>query len=123
MPKILVIEDNPDDLRLMRKILEHGGYEVADARNGNDGVALAAAGGFSFIVIDIDLPDINGLEAARRIRAAESGKTVPIIAVTSYAMRGDMARILEAGCNGYFEKPIDPLHILDEIHKLIQGGQ
>jgi CheY-like chemotaxis protein len=119
MAKVLVVEDNADNLRLIAKVLKRGGYEVEAAANGEEGVRLASAGGFDFIVMDINLPDMSGLEAARRIRAAEGGKDVPIIAVTSYAMRGDMARILEAGCNGYFEKPIDPLNILGEIHKLI----
>lgn len=120
MAKVLVVEDNADNLRLITKVLDRGGYEVEAAPTGTDGVMLAAGGGFDFIVMDINLPDISGLEAARQIRALESGKTVPIIAVTSYAMRGDMARILEAGCNGYFEKPINPLNILEEIHKLIR---
>jgi len=118
MKKVLVVEDNPDNLRLITKILERGGYAVASAPNGTDGVAMAQKETFSFIVMDINLPDISGLEASKRIRKDGLCKDAPIIAITSYAMRGDMARILAAGCNGYFEKPIDPLNILEEIHKI-----
>lgn len=119
MPKVLIIEDNPDNLRLMTKILQRGGYEVASAVNGLEGVAMGIQDGYAFIVLDINLPDIDGLEVARRIRGHANGGDVPIIAITSYAMRGDMDHILGAGCNGYFEKPINPLNILDEIHRLI----
>lgn len=118
MEKVLVVEDTPDNLRLITKILERGGYAVASAPNGTDGVAMAQKETFSFIVMDINLPDISGLEASKRIRKDGLCKDAPIIAITSYAMRGDMARILAAGCNGYFEKPIDPLNILEEIHKI-----
>lgn len=120
MAKVLVIEDNADNLRLIAKVLGRGGYTVASAANGTDGVALGMKEPFSFIVMDINLPDITGLEAARMIRETGPNKEAPIIAITSYAMRGDMARILEAGCNGYFEKPIDPLSLLDEIHRVIR---
>jgi CheY-like chemotaxis protein len=69
--------------------------------------------------MDINLPGIDGLEATRRIRASEANGSIPIIAITSYAMRGDMEQILAAGCNGYFEKPIDPLRIMDDIHAIL----
>lgn len=120
MNKVLVVEDNNDNLRLITKILGRGGYKVESTTNGTDGVRIAGNGGFSFIIMDINLPDMSGLDAARQIRAGDNGRDVPIIAVTSYAMRGDMSRILAAGCDGYFEKPINPLNILDEIHKLIR---
>lgn len=123
MAKVLVIEDNPDNLRLITKVLQRGGYEVAFAVNGLDGVAMGLQDGYAFIVLDINLPDIDGLEVARRIRGHANGGEVPIIAITSYAMRGDMARILGAGCNGYFEKPIDPLSILSDIHKVLGAGK
>ncbi|HAT72617.1 MAG TPA: response regulator [Elusimicrobia bacterium] len=119
MAKVLVVEDNGDNLRLISKVLERGGYTVGAAVNGTDGVNLAMKEKFSFIVMDINLPDMDGLEAAKRIRETGIDKDVPIIAITSYAMRGDMARILAAGCSGYFEKPIDPLKILAEIHRII----
>lgn len=123
MPKVLVVEDNRDNLRLISKVLERGGYEVVPAFTGEEGVAIAGREKFSFVVMDINLPDIDGLAATRRIRAGGVNSGIPIIAITSYAMRGDMARILAAGCNGYFEKPIDPLRILDDIHRIIGVGK
>jgi len=119
MKKVLVIEDNPDNLRLISYALVRAGYEVVAAPTGEEGVALAGAERPAFILVDINLPGIDGLETTRRIRAAESASPVPIIAVTSYAMLGDRERILEAGCTGYFEKPIDPVTIVDRIHKVL----
>jgi len=72
--------------------------------------------------MDIMLPGIDGLEAVKRIRKIESMKTVPIIAITSYAMAGDRDKIMKAGCNGYFEKPINPLTIMKDIEKIIKVG-
>ena len=119
MLRVLVVEDNPDNLDLLRLVLERGGYEVLMAATGEEGVAAALAEKPLFILMDIDLPGIDGIEATRRIRASEVGDSVPIVAITSYAMRGDMEKILTAGCNGYFEKPIDPLTILGDIHTLL----
>jgi len=119
MKKVLVIEDNKDNLQLMTYALKRSGYEVIAAETGEDGVARAIKEKPFFIVMDIDLPGIDGLEATRRIRNSEADGNVPIIAITSYAMRGDMEKVLEAGCNGYFEKPVDPLTIIDKIHELI----
>lgn len=119
MAKVLVVEDNNDNLRLITKVLEHGGYEVSSADNGLDGVSMAGKERFEFIIMDINLPEIDGLEATRRIRASGMNRDVPVIAITSYAMRGDMDRIMAAGCTAYFEKPIDPLTILDNILRVI----
>jgi CheY-like chemotaxis protein len=119
MKKVLVIEDNPDNLRLITYPLQRYGYEVVSAATGEEGVEKALKGGFLFILMDIDLPGIDGVEAARRIRASGKIDHVPIIAITSYAMTGDREKIITAGCNGYFEKPIDPLSIMDKIHKIV----
>lgn len=119
MKRVLVVEDNLDNLELMRCILERSGYEVIAAPSGEDGVRLAVSERPAFIIMDIDLPGIDGLEATRRIRASSANGSTPIIAITSYAMRGDMEKVLAAGCNGYFEKPIDPLRIMDDIHAIL----
>ncbi len=119
MKKVLVVEDNKDNLQLIAYALKRGGYEVIAAETGEEGVASAIRERPFFIIMDIDLPGIDGLEAARRIRASEADGNIPIIAITSYAMRGDMEKVLRAGCNGYFEKPIDPLTIMDKIHEII----
>jgi CheY-like chemotaxis protein len=115
MKKVLVVDDNKENMMLMVYALRHGGYEVLQAGTGEDGVELAIREKPFFIIMDIQLPGIDGIEATRRIRNA--GLTdVPIIAITSYAMRGDMDAILAAGCTAYFEKPIDPLTIVGKIH-------
>lgn len=119
MKKVIVVEDNIDNLRLITYALAHAGYEILPAENGEEGVALAIRERPSFIIMDINLPGIDGLEATRRIRASEADGGIPIIAVTSYAMYGDRQKILDAGCTAYFEKPIDPLTIVDQIHEAI----
>ncbi len=119
MKNVLVVEDNKDNLVLIKYALERRGYKVIAAATGEEGVELAIRERPFFVIMDIQLPGIDGLEATRRIRASKSDHDIPIVAITSYAMRGDMERILEAGCSGYFEKPIDPLTIVDRIHKLL----
>ncbi|MDU0458679.1 MAG: response regulator [Geobacteraceae bacterium] len=119
MKKVLVVEDNRDNLRLITYALRRHGYEVISAETGIKGVEMAVAEHPAFIIMDINLPDIDGLEATRRIRKSGANGTIPIIAITSYAMAGDMDLVLAAGCNGYFEKPIDPLTIMDKIHSLL----
>ncbi|MBJ6752050.1 response regulator [Geomonas anaerohicana] len=121
MTEVLVVEDNVDNLRLITYALQRGGYRVVSADSGTSGVELALSMNPAFIIMDINLPDFDGLEATRRIRSSEAHGKVPIIAITSYAMAGDMDKVLEAGCNGYFEKPIDPLTILDKIHALLRS--
>jgi len=119
MKKVLVVEDNADNLRLITYALRRCDYEVIAAETGVKGVELAIAERPAFIIMDINLPDIDGLEATRRIRRSGANGSIPIIAITSYAMTGDMDMVLAAGCTGYFEKPIDPLTIMDKIHALL----
>jgi two-component system cell cycle response regulator DivK len=120
MEKVLVIEDNKDSLKLISYALTRSGYEVVAAETGEDGVALAVAIRPRFIIMDVGLPGIDGIEATRRIKKAEACYNVPIIAITSYAMAGDRERVLAAGCVGYFEKPIDPLTIVEKIHSILK---
>jgi len=119
MKTVLVVEDNKDNLQIITYVLQRAGYEVLAAETGEEGVELTIARHPVFVIMDIDLPGIDGIEATRRIRASETGSSIPIIAITSYAMRGDSDQIMAAGCNGYFEKPFDPLTIMDRIHDLI----
>lgn len=119
MKKILVIEDNKDNLTLISYALKRAGYEVISAETGEEGVELAIKERPFFIIMDIGLPGIDGFEATRRIRSSEIDGNIPIIAMTSFAMMGDRERVLSAGCNGYFEKPIDPLTIVEKIHEVI----
>ena len=122
MKLVLVIEDNHDNLRLISYALKRSGYEVISAETGEAGVDLACREKPSFIIVDINLPGIDGFEVTRRIRQSETGRTTPIIAITSHAMFGDREKIIASGCNSYFEKPIDPLTIMDKIHEIIDGA-
>jgi CheY-like chemotaxis protein len=119
MKKVLVVEDNKDNMRLITYALERSGYAVIGAETGEDGVELAIRERPCFIIMDINLPGIDGLEATRRIRASEADDDIPIIAITSFAMFGDKDKVLDAGCTAYFEKPIDPLTIVNKIHALL----
>lgn len=124
MKKVLVIEDNADNLRLITYALQREGYEVISAETGEEGIetALSLKDSLSFIVMDINLPGIDGIETTRRMRNLEAIRNVPIIAITSYAMMGDRERILAAGCNGYLEKPIDPLAIVAQMEEIMNSG-
>ncbi len=120
MTKVLVIEDNEKNRYLISFILKGEGYEVIEAITGEEGVGMAESLHPDLILMDIQLPGIDGYEATRRIRASPSGATLPIIALTSYAMSGDRERALAAGCSGYVEKPINPDTIMDEIRKYLR---
>ena len=119
MKRVLVVEDNEDNLLLFRFMLEETGYEVIEARDGAEGVALALQEKPDLIVMDIQLPDIDGLEATKRIRASEADSDIPIIALTSFAMAGDREKALAAGCNGYITKPINPETFIAELEKYL----
>lgn len=115
----LVIEDNVDNMELITFILETQGYHTLRATTGQEGIDLALAGTPDFVLLDIQLPDMDGADALRIIRSHSAGRELPIIAVTSYAMSGDRERLIAAGCNGYIEKPIDPLLIINQIQGIL----
>jgi len=117
MKKILIVEDNENNLYLIKFILEKNGFSTVIAKTGEEGVKMALEENPDLILMDIQLPDINGMEATKRIRALESTKS-QIVAVTSYAMPGDREKVIEAGCNGYIEKPINPESFISEIEKI-----
>jgi len=119
MKRILVIEDNENNMYLMRFMLEKHGHKVIEAKDGLSGVAMAIEQKPDLILMDIQLPDINGLEATRRIRKSDIANTIPIVAVTSYAMTGDREKTLEAGCSGYVEKPINPETFIQELKRYL----
>ncbi len=119
MKRVLVIEDNEDNMELITFILESNNYQAIRAETGYKGVDLALQERPDFILLDIQLPDIMGTEVLKMIRASEIGDSIPIIAVTSYAMAGDREKLLESGCDGYIEKPIDPLAVMNQIREVI----
>ncbi len=115
----LVIEDNEDNMVLITRFLEKFRYRTLQAETGIKGVEMALEKHPDFIILDIQLPDINGIEVLKRIRSKDAGKNIPIIAMTSFAMSGDRENFLAAGCDGYIEKPIDPNLVISQIRKLI----
>ncbi|MFO7832197.1 MAG: response regulator [Desulfuromonadaceae bacterium] len=125
MNPVLIIEDNPDNLALIEFILHKNGYTTQAAITGSDGVDKALSSAFAFIILDIQLPGIEGTEVLKIIRSHEREHPectpVPIIAMTSYAMSGDREKLLAAGCNGYIEKPIEPLEVMQQINLILQG--
>lgn len=119
MKKVLVIEDNDANLYLISFILKNNGLDVIFEKEGIPGVKTAIDEQPDLIIMDIQLPDINGLEATRRIREDIKGKDLVIVALTSYAMTGDREKALAAGCTGYMEKPINPEIFINEINKYL----
>jgi two-component system, cell cycle response regulator DivK len=103
---ILYVEDNPRNLRLVGKILNHAGYEFIEAIDGNSGLKVAATLRPDLILMDVNLPDIDGLEVTGRLKAIPELRRIPIVALTANAMYGDRERCLEAGCDGYLAKPV-----------------
>ena len=106
---ILCIEDNSDNMTLLKRALESRGYTMIPARNGLEGVAIAEKQEVDLVLLDINLPDIDGYEVAKRLRASSKAglDTVPIIAITANALKGDAERALQAGCDVYMSKPIN----------------
>jgi len=117
MKRILIIEDNENNMYLIGFILKKNGYEVIEAKSGEEGIELAIKEKPDLILMDIQLPGIDGLETTKRIRILEANKELPIITITSYAMTGDREKSLAAGCTGYIEKPINPDTFMGEIEK------
>ncbi len=118
---ILVIEDNERNLYLVQFLLEQAGFSVLSARDGQSGVARATESTPALILLDIQLPEMDGYAVARALRKVTALSQVPIVAVTSYAMAGDRERALGAGCNGYLEKPIDPDTFVSQLEPYLQG--
>jgi len=114
---ILIIEDNEQNLYLETFLLEQGDYKIVAARSGPEGIATAAQTKPDLILLDIQLPGMDGYTVAKELRRNPALKDVSLVAVTSYAMAGDRERALEAGCNGYIEKPINPDTFRNEIEK------
>jgi len=120
--RILLIEDNAQNRYLANFLLESRGWEMVHAEDGPTGVALASQVDPALILLDIQLPGMDGYAVAHALRADPALHAIPIVAVTSYAMAGDRERCLAAGCNGYIGKPIDPQTFADEVARYVGGG-
>jgi len=118
--RVLIVEDNADNMELITFILENYGYQTIRAFDGLSGVTAAENERFYFIILDIQLPDIDGTEVLKRVRAEGQNRQTPIIAMTSYAMSGDRESLMAAGCDGYIEKPIDPTLVIDQINAILE---
>jgi two-component system, cell cycle response regulator DivK len=119
MKRVLVIEDNADNMVLITRLLSRAGYATIEAVTGLEGYRIATEELPDFVVLDIQLPDIEGTEVLRRLRANASTVDITVIAMTSYAMAGDRERFLRAGCNGYIEKPINPMQVIAQIKEIV----
>ena len=121
--RVLIIEDNEQNLYLLTFLLTMNGYVVDSAPEGPTGIEKALAQTPDLILLDIQLPVMDGYAVARAIRSLPVLANIPIVAVTSYAMPGDKEKALESGCNGYIEKPINPETFLSEIRTYVASGE
>ncbi len=119
MPRILLVEDNEMNRDMLSRRLQRRGMTVEIAVDGLEGVQRALEGGWDLILMDMSLPEIDGWEATRRIRAGAANAQTPIIALTAHAMSGDRDRALEAGCNDYDTKPVDLDRLLGKMQALL----
>ena len=115
MKRILVIDDHEDNRKILNDLLASAGYEIVEAVTGREGVAMARLHHPDLILMDIQLPEMDGYEATRLIKADSNMELIPIIAVTSYALSGDDAKALAAGCTGYVTKPFSPRQLLAKV--------
>lgn len=121
--RVLVVEDDQQNAYLMRFILEKRGYEVLVISDGESAVASMADFLPDLVLMDMFLPSMDGQEATAHIKRMPEGRDVPVVAVTAFSMKGDRERILEAGCDGYMSKPIDPDTFVDEMERFIARWQ
>jgi len=120
-PTILCIEDHPDNMMLIRRIFRPDSYNLIAAGNGVEGLAIVESQELDLILLDINLPDIDGYEIARRIRSSSKAKLtqIPIIAVTANAMKGDAQKAIAAGCTLYMSKPINIVELSEKVDALV----
>jgi two-component system cell cycle response regulator DivK len=125
--RILYVEDNFDNRILIKRVLEAEGYTVIEAGDGREGLKLAHTASPDLILMDINLPDVDGYECTRRLRASEPTRDIPILALTANVLDGDKQKALGVGCNGYVSKPIDvdelPYKIATHLRAAAQAGQ
>ena len=120
--RVLVVEDNPKNLKLLRDVLDHSGYRVVAATTGEDGARLAGEVEPDLILMDLQLPGIDGTEALRRIRSTAQGASVPVLAVTAFAMDADRSRALDYGFDGYVQKPLNVRDLLRQVRDILNRG-
>lgn len=119
---ILLVEDNEDNVTVYRTILEHSGYRVVEARDGAAAIRLAREERPDLVLMDISIPEIDGWEATRILKADPDTASIPVIALTAHALESDRARAEEVGCDGYLVKPIEPRRVLEEVARFLDGA-
>jgi len=120
MPKILLIEDNQQHRDALSRRLQRQGYTVVMAVDGKEGITMAQSSLPNVILMDLNLPEVDGWEATRRLKAAPETQAIPVIALTAHAIAGDRERALEAGCDDYHAKPVDFPQLLNQIETLLK---
>ena len=120
--RILVVEDNEKNMKLFRDVLEASGYRTMEATTGRQAVELAIEHGPALVLMDIQLPDIDGVEALGRLRANERTASIPVLALTAQAMEGDRERFLAAGFDGYVSKPVNIVELVGTVQQHCDGG-
>lgn len=120
--KILYIEDNPDNRVLVRRLLQSEGYTMLEAENASSAMQVLEQTRPTLILMDINMPDVDGYTLTNQIKAMPELAKVPVVAITANVMRGDRERVLSAGCDGYIEKPIDVDNFLDQIARFLEAG-
>ena len=119
--KILIVEDNPENMRLLEMVLRAKNYTLLKATDGEEALDIAMRERPDLIIMDIQLPKMNGLEVTRRLRNAPAFSHTPIIAITAYAMKGDKERVIESGCDAYLSKPINTRELPGVIAEMLLG--
>jgi two-component system cell cycle response regulator DivK len=120
---ILIIEDNERNLKLVRDVLQFGGFRTAEARSAEDGLALATSRPPDLVLMDLQLPGIDGMEAFRRLRASPLTAEIPVVAVTAFAMKDDRERVLRAGFDGYLVKPISARELPGQVRAFLTAKE
>jgi two-component system cell cycle response regulator DivK len=115
--RILIVEDNEKNMKLFRDVLGAAGYTTVEATSGGQAVDLATQHGPGLVIMDVRLPDVDGVEALARLRADARTASIPVLAVTAQAMQGDRERFLEAGFDGYLAKPVDIIELVDAVRR------
>ena len=117
--KILIVEDNEDSRATLSQLLQHNGFDVVEARDGKEGVALAQSEKPHLVLMDMNMPVLDGWEASRQIRTEANTQNLPIIALTAHAMEGDRDLAMRAGCNEFHAKPVDLPKLLAQIAEFL----
>ena len=118
---ILIIEDNERNLKLVRDVLQFNGFRTAEARTAEEGLALARSRAPDLVLLDLQLPGIDGMEAFQKLRESPPTAATPVVAVTAFAMKDDRERVLRAGFNGYLEKPISVRELHQQVRAFLTG--